>query len=165
MTTSPPLVYIKNYPIYPWSWFKKSSNALTPTYYAHNPPSTLNNHKTSPLSLITWNTRHITSSLPCIEDLLSTLHNAPQIILKQEIKILTNKSTTYLAQRFPYYKNTYNNSNTTIPHKVNQYATPTPTKGVLLIMIHKAIYFNENIKKIPTPNTILPYRPTFKIGN
>lgn len=93
-----------------------------------------------------------------------------QIIWIQETKWHKNKSTSYMDQNLPDYKiihqlPDYNNSNNTTPHKHNLFLTYTPTKGGILAMIHKSIYSSENITKIPTPPTILPYLQVLKITN
>ena len=122
------------------------------------------NHQTSPLRIITWNTGCISSSLPGIQELARTIHEDPHIILIQETKLHKLKSTTYIDKKFPNYKIIYNNSNTTIPNP-NRYSGDNPARGGILTMIPKNIHSNDNITKIPTPITISPYLQVIKIQN
>ena len=134
----------------------------------HTPSITTNidteDHQTSPLKIITWNTGCISSSLPGIQELARTINKDPHIILIQETKLQKLKSTTYIDKKFPNYKIIYNNSNITIPNQ-SRYSGENPARGGTLTMIPHTIYTNENIVKIPTPSKISPYLQIIIITN
>ena len=136
----------------------------THTIPSPNTNTNNDNHQTSALRIITWNTGCISSSLPGIQELARTIHKDPHIILIQETKLHKLKSTTYIDKKFPNYKIIYNNSNTTIPNP-NRYSGDNPARGGTLTMIPKIIHTNDNITKIPTPTTISPYLQVIKIQN
>ena len=136
------------------------------THTNYTSPSNTNpcNHQTTSLKLITWNAGCINSSLPGIQELTRKLHTGLHIIFIQETKLHAHKSTSYIDRKFQDYKIIYNNSNN-VTHKQNKYSGPTLARGGILTMIPKSIYTNENIQKIPTPNTISPYLQAIIINN
>ena len=126
--------------------------------------TTNDTYSTSQLKIITWNAGCINTSLPGILELTQTLHKDPHIILIQETKIHKLKSTSYIDKKFQNYKIIYNNSNNNT-QQPNRYSESNKARGGTLIMIPKIIHTNENITKIPTPNTISPYLQVIKINN
>ena len=97
----------------------------------HTPPTNthMHNHHTTTLTIFTWNTCCISSSLPGIQELTHTLHKSPRIILIQETKIKQHKSTSYIDRKLQNYKIIYNNFNNTTC-KQNRYTRPTMARGV-----------------------------------
>jgi hypothetical protein len=114
-------------------------------------------HTNFTTQIITWNVASFTTSLPNLHDLIKQSNGEPAIIAFQETKITTTKSTKYIQNLFPTYKLIFNNTNT--PTKcLNRRGIPfTPSRGSLLMLIHKTYAYPGNIHKIPTPTSISPY--------
>lgn len=108
---------------------------------------------------------HISSSLPCLIELINALHNKPNIILLQETKLPKSKSTAYIDNKFLNYKFLYNNTNTTDLGRNHQITTRDSLHNGVLTIIHKKLHTPENITKIFTSNRISPYLQALKIAN
>jgi exonuclease III len=141
--------------------------------YQHPPPSSfsppptphISTHTTHPSQIITWNVASLTTALPNFHDLIKQPSDEPSIIALQETKLTATKSTKYIQKLFPQYKLIFNNTNT--PTRcLNRRRIPfNPSRGGLLMFIHKSYASPGNLTKIPTPAPISPYLQNIRINN
>jgi hypothetical protein len=122
-------------------------------------------HTNFTTQIITWNVASFTTSLPNLHDLIKQSNGEPAILALQETKLTATKSTKYIQNLFPTYKLIFNNTNT--PTRcLNMRGIPfTPSRGGLLMLIHKTYAYPGNIHKIPTPAPISPYLQIITITN
>ena len=116
------------------------------------------------LCIIPWNIGHLSSSLPCIQELLQIFWDTPQITLIQETKMHKHKTMTYIDRRFPDYKIIYNNFNKKTTQIGKKHTPHQPQqRGGVMALIHLSIYSNENVTEVSTSTNISPYLQAFKI--
>jgi exonuclease III len=121
-------------------------------------------HTTPTTNILTWNCGTLNTALPGLQSLINK-PNPPHIIVIQETKLTTSKSTKYLQRLFPLYKMIFNNTNTKIQNRRTQGQPYNNPRGGLLTLIHQKYAFPGNITKIPTTKDISPYLQIIKITN
>ena len=106
----------------------------------------------------------LNTTLPNLQSLITHTQTNTTIIVIQETKLTTTKSTKYIQNLFPQYKLIfyYTNALTRCPHQRIPY---THGRGGLLTLIHNKYAFPGNITKIPTLVNISPYFQIIRINN
>jgi hypothetical protein len=103
----------------------------------------------------TWNISSLNTSLPCLQSFLD--HHTPTIIILQETKLTSKKSSKYLQRIFFQYKLLFNNTSTTTQYNQQPGVPYMPSRGGLPILVHNKYAYPNNITKIPTILDISPY--------
>lgn len=112
------------------------------------PPNDLHDHTLNSLTMITWNTWHIRSSLLGTLEMFQPL---PKIIHIQETKLKKHISTKYTSTKYPEYEIIYNNINDINTCSRRPFTPYIPNGGRLLTTLPLySINSYKNIHKVST---------------
>ena len=118
---SPPTLTIlqRKFPFLPIKLLNESLRCFEPlNEYSHPPPilnistqpTRINTNTNNETNIITWNASSLNTTLPNLQSLITYTQTNTTIIIIQETKLTTTKSTKYFQNLFPQYKLVFNNT-------------------------------------------------------